>query len=772
MTEPPLQRPFRVVVADDTPGIRLLMRHILEGSGEFEVVADAVDGQQAVDLAGELQPDVVLLDLIMPRLDGLEAIPKIRASSPSSRIVVLSGFSSQGMASAADGGADGYIEKRQRPDEILRVVLDVCRSGEAGTEPGGPPGSSAGPPAGAPAESGAGRDPLAAHAASIDAAPAPPLLAPVVERALLPPDFALAQVQALAGALARSRADLAEIGSAAAHDLKSPLQAILGFAHLLDQLYGTGMDDRASMFVRTIIEATDKMAALIEGLSVYCRVVSQRPEPASVKVGDLLAAAVQGIDANLFVQGAKVTNDPLPEIVGDPAQIGVVLAQLLSNAVTWVEAGTQPRVHVSAAESSNGWAITVSDNGVGIDPELRARVFGLFARLPGSSGHPGAGIGLALARRLVEGWGGTMWAEDAPGRGTRFTFTIPARQVLEPAPSVPAAEVRTPPPRVVTPAEGDLEPLAAIDAEGGGGILSGAVQQLLLVEDSEAHARLVAATLAEAPGPRYRLRHVVDLRNARRALSEQRIDCVLLDLSLPDGEGLDSLAQMRAMAPSIPIVVLTSRSDEALAVTAVQQGAQDYLVKGAMEPRTLGRSIRYAIERKALEAQLAIQALHDSLTGLPNRALLLDRLNPALARAARSGEKIALLYLDLDGFKPINDELGHEAGDEILVEVARRLSSVVRPQDTVSRIGGDEFAVLCEGFRSETEIKALAGRMAEAIAEPVLMEHHRRSVRASIGIAFAEGVEQSADDLIRTADQAMYREKRQGQLEGGTQPPG
>jgi diguanylate cyclase (GGDEF)-like protein len=149
--------------------------------------------------------------------------------------------------------------------------------------------------------------------------------------------------------------------------------------------------------------------------------------------------------------------------------------------------------------------------------------------------------------------------------------------------------------------------------------------------------------------------------------------------------------------------------------------------------------------------------------------LLLDRLNPALARAARNGEKIALLYLDLDGFKPINDELGHEAGDDILVEVSRRLTSVVRPLDTVSRIGGDEFAVLCEGFRSETEIKALASRMAETIAEPILVAHQHRSVQASIGIAFSAGPGESAEDLIRLADQAMYREKRQTHPE--TSPP-
>ena len=743
MTDPPPEAPFRVVVADDTPGIRLLMRHILEGSGAFEVVAEAVDGEQAVEQAAALQPDLVLLDLVMPRLDGLEAIPRIRASSPASRIVVLSGFTAQGMAErASDGGADGYVEKRQRPDEILRVVLEVCRSGAV---PPAAPAPTSAQPSAAPAT------PPEARGVAATGPAAPAAATPVLGD------------QDLVAALARTRADLAAIGSAAAHDLKSPLQAILGFAHLLDQLYGAQLDERGAMFLRTIIDATDRMATLIDGLSTYSRAVSQRAEPAPLPLDDVMAGLTRELDGQITAAGAAVSTDPLPEVVGDLAQVRTVLRQLLLHALGAGEAGPPLSIHVSGVATSSGWSIAVRDTGPALEPEeVKARVFDLLGRVPLGANRPGAGMGLALARRLVEGWGGSISLEKEAGAGNLVVVTIPRFPPVVEAWPASAAE-KTAPPAVEPPARA-VPPRAESDGGPalGASLLSGAVAQLLLVEDSETHARLVAATLAEAPGPRYRLRHVADLRGARKALAEEHVDCILLDLSLPDGEGLDSLAQMRAIAAPVPIVVLTSRADEALAVAAVQQGAQDYLVKGAAEPASLGRSIRYAIERKAVESQLALAALHDALTGLPNRVLLLDRLNPALARAARSGEKIALLYLDLDDFKPINDELGHDAGDEILVEVARRLTSVIRPSDTVARLGGDEFAVLCEGFRVDAEVRALADRMAEAIADPIAVAGEERTVRASIGVAFAPSGEAAAgaEDLIRAADQAMYRQKR------------
>ena len=170
-------------------------------------------------------------------------------------------------------------------------------------------------------------------------------------------------------------------------------------------------------------------------------------------------------------------------------------------------------------------------------------------------------------------------------------------------------------------------------------------------------------------------------------------------------------------------------------------------------------------ERKLAESQLAHQALHDPLTGLPNRALFLDRLGHALVRTQRDAtSRPAVMFIDLDRFKVVNDSLGHTAGDEILVEAAARIGSVVRSDDTVARLGGDEFTVLCEGA-GYIEAAAVARRIIEALAAPFTVQDRSVYVSASIGIALSSDSGHSAELLIRDADAAMYRAKASG---GGT----
>lgn len=174
------------------------------------------------------------------------------------------------------------------------------------------------------------------------------------------------------------------------------------------------------------------------------------------------------------------------------------------------------------------------------------------------------------------------------------------------------------------------------------------------------------------------------------------------------------------------------------------------------------RDAALAAERASSHA-----ANHDSLTGPPNRALLYDRLDHALATATRTGTAVGVLFLDLDGFKNVNDALGHHAGDQLLAHTATRLSATVRAGDTVARFGGDEFVIVCENLpvgpdaaASARELGAIAERIRRALARPIHLAGQETTIGASIGVAIsADGTD--ADSLLRAADRAMYEAKRQ-----------
>ena len=286
--------------------------------------------------------------------------------------------------------------------------------------------------------------------------------------------------------------------------------------------------------------------------------------------------------------------------------------------------------------------------------------------------------------------------------------------------------------------------------------------RILLIEDNPGDALLVQLMLEEAGDPEFRLTHVGRIADALEPVKSGSIDCALVDLSLPDADGLEGVERLREFAPEVPMIVLTGRDDLDLAIAAMQNGAQDYLIKGKVDSGLLMRAVRYAVERKRAEVALAFQALHDQLTGLPNRALFIDRLNQALASRGRRQTTVAVLFLDLDRLKVVNDSLGHGAGDQVIVEVARRVAAVLRPGDTVARFGGDEFLVLCQDLSGPDECISIAKRLFETVREPIDVAGAQIVLTASLGIAVAGEPYETGDALIRSADAAMYRAKEAG----------
>ncbi len=259
------------------------------------------------------------------------------------------------------------------------------------------------------------------------------------------------------------------------------------------------------------------------------------------------------------------------------------------------------------------------------------------------------------------------------------------------------------------------------------------------------------------------------MADAEVLLGEHAVDIIVLDLGLPDVQGLDAVRRARASAPRLPLIVLTGLDDELVAGQALKEGAQDYIIKGQVDLRGLLRALRYAVERKAMEdtardlaLQLAHTSKHDDLTGLPNRMLLNDRIDFAIAMAARHKTKLALLFLDLDGFKHINDTLGHSTGDELLKSIAGRLKTCVRGADTVSRQGGDEFVVLLSDVNRANDAAICAGKILDAVAQLHSINEHDLYVTASGGISIYPDDGDNAETLLKNADTAMYQAKDGG----------
>ena len=317
-----------------------------------------------------------------------------------------------------------------------------------------------------------------------------------------------------------------------------------------------------------------------------------------------------------------------------------------------------------------------------------------------------------------------------------------------------------------------------------------ALQRILLVEDNPADAEFVELSLEEIPGRAFAVTHVPDLRTALAEVSRTDFDALLLDIGLPDADAGEVLGSLQSAAPDLPVIVLSGMENERLALDFIEQGAQDYLVKGHVDPDRLVRVIDYSMRRKSAVHALKELAQHDPLTGLHNRRtfetqlelfkkrLILVRdqlvaadrayrdqraqLERALARRRRSCRRVALLYMDVDGFKPVNDTYGHAVGDELLRLIADRLRGLLREVDTLARLGGDEFAIVLEDVEPADAAAMVAEKVVDCLATPFVVGGTEVRVGVSVGVAMCPDAPAVPADLIRCADAAMYRAKRRG----------
>lgn len=285
---------------------------------------------------------------------------------------------------------------------------------------------------------------------------------------------------------------------------------------------------------------------------------------------------------------------------------------------------------------------------------------------------------------------------------------------------------------------------------------------LLLVEDDLKEALVIRNMLKEGLQNQFTLAHSLSLSDALDLIQQNQFQAIILDSHLPDGKSFESILQFMQFCPDAPILILSGVEEEDQAIQAVKSGAQDYLIKGQTSSSTLCRAIRYAMERQRATQRITQLAHYDHLTGLANRGLFYERLNCAVARCHRNDTAIALMFLDLDHFKDINDTLGHEYGDSLLKTVAARIKKCIREIDTGVRLGGDEFAVLLEQIVSIEDVASVAQRILHLLAQPVIIKQHQLHVTGSLGITIYPWDSANPQELLSHADAAMYRAKAQG----------
>ena len=289
--------------------------------------------------------------------------------------------------------------------------------------------------------------------------------------------------------------------------------------------------------------------------------------------------------------------------------------------------------------------------------------------------------------------------------------------------------------------------------------------KILHVEDNAKDALLLKESLRGSLDSTiiFNVSHVSDLASAIDVLRQENYSAVLLDLNLPDGYGIDTLKSFKQHYPEIPIIVMTGDHSEGQGIAALREGAQEYMLKDNMNSAVLRQIIQSSILRKKFENELYRKAHYDDLTGLPNKLSFEDIAQTMLERARRWNRREALLFVDLDKFKAINDTYGHDAGNFVLQETSKRMRSVLRNSDVLARYAGDEFVIYMDSDGNsplEDEHCVLAAqKIVKAVSAPYIYESQKMHIGCSLGIAIYPDAGQTYADLMKTADTAMYKAK-------------
>ncbi|MBW3668749.1 MAG: EAL domain-containing protein [Actinobacteria bacterium] len=688
----------RVVIADDTADVRALLRYTLELDGRFQVVAQAADGLEAIAAVQEEQPDAVVLDLAMPVVDGLEAIGGILAASPATKIVVLSGFAADDMA-------------REAMDRGAHVYL----------------------------QKGATFSELAAVLAELcppwraPSAPHPHRAAAALRIAAMTASMPTLAVVAAPSAEPRRLADLDAATAPGSPDASAAYDATQSLRER----------ERSMRIARWV-----GMLFAVVQFGVYVP-----PDGVATPFSDVLAGTVVvAVLVAMNRASIRISRRGSESALVRLATIGLVVDAAVVMSLVWL---------FTFDASSALWALLVIPV---LEGAIRAQMRGAVLMW----GAVGVGY---VVREL---WGASAFGHDFALDSITYRLGIVLLVALTTGDLARS---------YATHAEQHRQ--ARAESEHRAGLLQ------LVAASGRAMASLEADKLLDA---------VVD---AALALGFEGVELCIYDeptgtwfgtrhRGLPDGYGEQRRPITAGLAGAVrgqrETLVVDDYSSWAGALdecrsagfrstvgTPIRAGDDVVaaLLVGTTRPVAVARHEIECLELLAAQAgvglsnirlleQIRHQAMHDSLTGLPNQLLFEDRVAQALSQSGRSGERVGVLFIDLDRFKKVNDSLGHDFGNELLKQVAGRLLGAVRKGDTVARMGGDEFTLLLPGIRRDEDATLTAGKLLDAFRAPFRVADHELFITPSVGIALYPNDGLRYETLLKHADIAMYRAKARG----------
>ncbi len=411
----------QVLIVDDQEQNLYMLQVLLQGQG-YEV-RSARNGIEALDIARRQAPDLIITDILMPGMDGFSLCREWMADERLKHVPLVFYTATytdpQDEALASGLGAARFIVKPTEPDAFVEILRQV----------------------------------LEAHAAQRLAPPVGPSQAADVyyqqynqtlirkledkmaqlEEANRALELDIAERQQAEEALtlrseelARSNRDLEQFAYVATHDLQEPLRMVSSYLQLLERRYKGKLDSDADTFIGYAVEGASRMKHLIDDLLAYSRVSTRGREPVPTDCNVVLDHVLANLQIAIQDSQASVTREPLPTVQGDSVQLEQLFQNLVANAIKF-HGDQPPEVRIAAKREGREWVFSVRDNGIGIDPKYFERIFVIFQRLHTREDYPGTGIGLAVAKRIVERHGGRMWVESEPGQGATFFFALPAQ---------------------------------------------------------------------------------------------------------------------------------------------------------------------------------------------------------------------------------------------------------------------------------------------------------------------------------------------------------